>query len=150
MDRLCQYSTIIFAGNVSVLLVVAIMTDYWEYRGFKSDPIVKKLPKNTNTTRIVFPKDTNSYVLLRYFWDAKARSVRDPKFPGTNFEDQPPALLHNYYSLDNVIFNITTWNGTHNVTYIEEATRVHRHEDIIVLFIQYGNLFRDCDSLESK
>ncbi len=66
LDRICQYSTIIFAGNVVVLIIVSITTDYWEFRGFdlKSIRKIDMNPKtNAQKTIIELPgKDMNNYI----------------------------------------------------------------------------------------
>lgn len=148
MDRLCQYSTIIFAGNVSVLLVVAIMTDYWEYRGFKSLAIKTNLPR-TNTTHLIIPQDTDSYFIIRYFWDPRAKS-RPPQFPANISYYEPPALLHRYEHTANVTRTVWAYNGIDNVTVALSRPQTQKLEDDVILFVQYGNLFRDCDNLEGE
>ena len=147
MDRLCQYSTIIYSGNVCVLLIVALSTDYWEYRFFQQRVINISIP-TSNTTQLLRPTDTDTYLLLRYFWDPDRDKFRPPTFPGTEAHYQPPALLHRYYATRTV--NVTYVNSTDNGTYTQQQHQTHKHEDVIVLFTEYGNLFRDCDDLEGR
>jgi hypothetical protein len=149
MDRICQYSTIIFAGNVSVLLIVAISTDYWEYRGFHLASIEPVL-KMSNRTRLIYPADTDSYVLVRYLRDADAdRGTLHPHSANLTIY-QPPGLLRKYYREYEVRKRVTYVSGGNNVT-VERVERIrHRSQDVLALFLQYGNLFRDCDNLEGK
>ena len=63
LDRICQYSTIIFAGNVVVLIIVSVATDYWEYRGFELKKIQKEIGevKKVHKTAIEFPGNVRDY-----------------------------------------------------------------------------------------
>ena len=149
MDRICQYSTIIFSSNVAVLLIVSVITDYWEYRGFDLDRIVSSI-EPTNRTAVTDPGDTNSYIEINYYWDLTAR--RRPPPPGiqkvTHY--QSPALVYKYFYLETYAVNRSRYDRCGNVTEEVTLTHVHRWQDIIVLYTQYGNLFRECDSLEGQ
>ena len=145
MDRICQYSTIIFAGNMSVLLFVSIITDYWEYRGFNIEHIAKGIPKH-NGTKTLSPRDTNTYFLIRHTWAGSARAERMM----TSEHYQPPALLTREYYFRNVSMERVTFNGTDNITEIIWRTETVQYQDTLVLFVEYGNLFRNCDDLEGK
>ena len=48
MLDILQYSTIILAGNLTVLLVISLATDYWEYRGFNKEEIEAKIKAKGN------------------------------------------------------------------------------------------------------
>ena len=125
------------------------MTDYWEYRGFQKDVINASIPKS-NTTHLIFPPDTGTYFMVRYFWDPAVDKIQEPAYPGDRAYYQPPATLHKYYGYETVDIPFLHFNGTHNVTLKVQETRVKRYQDVIVLFQQYGNLFRDCDNLEGE
>ena len=68
LDRICQYSTIIFAGNVAVLIIVSVATDYWEYRGFKLRDIEKEIGrvKKVHKTAIEFPGIIVLFILMQF------------------------------------------------------------------------------------
>ncbi|CAH1795517.1 unnamed protein product [Owenia fusiformis] len=160
MDRLCQYSTIIFAGNITVLLIVAISTDYWEHRYFDFSIINETVSKQRqikadNKTMLLQPRDTRSYFYINY---SRVRLHH----PTTGLENgstyEPPAYMTKVVvdcdapttEAPQVVFPIRTThatilNGT-NVTAPEPQWR--NETGSIYFFSQYGNLFRDCDDLE--
>ena len=149
MDRVCQYSTIIFAGNVVVLLLVALSTDYWRYHGFHTAGLLVKLAKN-DQTKIVQPHDTDTYTIVRYFWDPSQAALPLPSTEANHTYYQPPLLLYRYERFVDEAYIARFSNGTHNVTEIRWRTKIVKMEDVLVIFLQYTNLFRDCDDLESK
>ena len=61
MNQICDYSSLIFALNTTVLLIVALTTDYWEYRGLDMNRIKPKLLELRDVTLFV-PFDTTSYL----------------------------------------------------------------------------------------
>lgn len=150
MDRVCKYSTILFAGNVTVLIVAAITTDYWQHRSFDFDLLIKKIDErnansrlkhqrllphhvHTNRTKHSRPVATDSYLILhhRYIDDI------DPVHPllfhtvAANFSVhyEPPILLQQHF--------IFSSSGQKTVL-----------SDKIYLFREYGSLFRDCLAIE--
>ena len=150
LERICQYSTIIFAGNVTVLLIVAITTDYWEHRGFDRKEIVNRIG-STNRTQVVFPPDTDSYFMIRYNRITRGNVHPEPAdiLRGNETVYQPPAIVHKHFAWH--FENITVVNATNSTPAEYEIRRVKiPTHDAIVLFEQYGNLFRDCDDLEGK
>ena len=161
MDRICQYSTIIFAGNVSVLLIVAISTDYWEYRGFRTADLIPHLKKMHNRLRLVFPSDTSSYFVVKYYWDpppvktsifATTPAPKREKIVAnyTLVYYQPPALLIKKLE-DYIVFEDSIhFDGEKNVTVSMPTKKTRPLEDKLVLYIQYTNLFRECDILEGR
>ena len=149
MDRVCQYSTIIFAGNVSVLLLVSIMTDYWEYRCFKEEDIIKNLPP-ANGTVVTHLKHTNTCFILHHKWYNRTRPnlriPRDQLLSDTYF--QPPAILHKWYYYETKVERRYDVIGQHNVSRDVNVTRRMPYDDYLILYREYGNLFRNCDDLE--
>ena len=75
LDRICQYSTIIFAGNVVVLIIVSVATDYWEYRGIKLKKIQKEIGevKKVHKTAIEFPGNVRDYWFTLSNCDRKSK-----------------------------------------------------------------------------
>ena len=139
MNKLCQFSTIVFAGNVSILLIVSVTTDYWVYRGFQRNSILANV-RQSNTTQFVIPFATESYFAIRYYWRPMAGKDhgKTRRHNHRTLHYQSPAALVNYFYVENV----TSANDT------ETTTRFVKYEDLIVLFVQYGNLFRECHNLE--
>lgn len=137
MVSICKYSTLIFAGNVTVLLIVSMSTDYWEYRGFDMDSLNKTL-RRSNTTTVIIPKDTRSYIKIHHVRTKRTNNPAEA-YPFNVTMYQPPILVHKYYS--------------HNISQLPPDTLDNSSwaaETTIILFVQYGNLFRDCDNLEGK
>lgn len=133
MAKICDYSSLIFTGNITVLLIVAMTTDYWEYRGFDFKRLVKNI-SNFNATKLIIPTDTDSYIQLKY------ESTQSKALPHLHLSVlyQPPVILQKYFYLeDEMRTNTTSKTGRE----ILASTN-------IILFVQYGNLFRDCDALE--
>lgn len=129
MVNLCDYSTVIYAGNVSVLLVIAICTNYWSYREFYNGKI-EELIKSSNQTQLEKPYDTSTYLLIRKtFHDRSAYSTRLPSLTERISIYQPPIII---YKLFEPFLN---------------TTRLIELD--IVVFSHYGNLYKDCDNLES-
>ena len=138
MNKLCQFSTIVFAGNVSILLIVSVTTDYWVYRSFQRNSILSNV-RQSNTTQFVIPFATDSYFAIRYLWRPVAHGgSKLRRHSHRTLHYQPPAAVVNYFYVENV----TSVNDT------ETRTRLVKYEDLIVLFVQYGNLFRECHNLE--
>ncbi|XP_050393543.1 uncharacterized protein LOC126811730 [Patella vulgata] len=124
---ICNYSTIIFSGNILVLLMVAIATDYWEYNGFNFDALLKILPK-MNNVNVFIPRDTRTYLEIVYIKDEPVRYYTGNK-SSTQYFYQPP------------VFATVGPIG-------REKNGVIRVETRIFVFYQYSNLFRDCNDLE--
>ena len=137
IDRICQYSVIILVGNLVVLQIVAIATDYWEYRGFDKKAIVSRV-KKSNRTRIVNPIDTKSYFSIGHLLDDNARFNRLNDYFGNETYYQPPGLIRRYSAPVLIKINKTSY------------TTLKEYADEIFLYEQYGNLFRDCDNLEGR
>ena len=146
MDRICQYSTIIFAGNMSVLLFVSIITDYWEYRGFDVDFLLAQIP-NTNMTKVYSSSTSNTYFRLRQNY--KSGGARASELMTSEYY-QPPALVTKEYYFTNASFERIIFNGTDNVTEVYWELKRVAFRDSVVLFVEYGNLFRNCDDLEGN
>ena len=165
LDKVCQYSTVIFAGNVSVLIIVAVMTDYWEYRDYNTGLIMDTLhqkpesghrdPADTDT-KVWTPEDTESYIMVTHLWsstikssarhnDAVSKYSKLNSFTNTSYYE-PPALLHKQIWLAPPHTN--TSHRLHLNRSVTSHRRTLRTKDKLVLFVQYGNLFRDCDDLE--
>ena len=94
--------------------------------------------------------DTDSYFTIKYTWnDTKLQNVdfsdvENSKQPGLVKQDiyQSPALLKRFYTLSQSKRNSSLH---HHRIINKDGVSV---EDKLVLFCQYGNLFRDCDMLE--
>ncbi|ELT87967.1 hypothetical protein CAPTEDRAFT_224056 [Capitella teleta] len=142
LDRVCSYSTIIFAMNVWVLLVVSIATDYWEYRGFQYADIRKQITPS-NTTQRYHPSTTTSHFVINYFWEPAARSGDLPSSYVEELFDQPPSLVRKIFVRRNV--SLVENFGDVTVGTLVEEKREYREDT--VLYFQHGNLFRDCDDL---
>jgi hypothetical protein len=136
--QICNYSSLIFAGNITVLLIVSMTTDYWEYRSFNQTMLNETLYM-ANQTEFDEPIDTDSYVSLWY--KRKMLPKRKDSFKKEVLY-QPPILVENYFSV------------TTNISESPEKKSADIHSDMlagmVVLFEQYGNLFRDCDALEGN
>ncbi|XP_062607951.1 uncharacterized protein LOC134269761 [Saccostrea cucullata] len=134
--QICNYSSLIFAGNVTVLLIVSMTTDYWEYRSFNQTMLKETLHK-ANQTEFDQPVDTNSYMSL-WYKRKMLPILRDSVKKEILY--QPPVLVENFFS---VTKNISDSNK-------EKSADIHSNmlAGLVVLFEQYGNLFRDCDALE--
>lgn len=142
MVKICNYSSLIFAGNVTVLLIVSMTTDYWEYRGFNSTLLNSTLHKIKNA-EIMVPRDTKSYIQLWY----KRKHIdnvdnEEEEEPLLHQETlyQPPIFVSNFFKNDN----------THIQQKKSSVITSNLEGGMVVLFQQYGNLFRDCDALEGK
>lgn len=135
--QICNYSSLIFAGNVTVLLMVSMTTDYWEYRSFNQTMLKQTLHK-ANQTEFIEPLDTNSYVSLWYKRNLLT-SQRDSVKKEILY--QPPILVENYFVVAQNITDDT-----------QHSADIHSDmlAGMVVLFKQYGNLFRDCDALEGR
>ncbi|XP_063446230.1 uncharacterized protein LOC134725893 isoform X1 [Mytilus trossulus] len=141
MVKICNYSSLIFAGNVTVLLIISMTTDYWEYRGFNSTLLNSTLFQTKNA-EIMLPRDTKSYTLLWY----KRKNIK--KFNNEKKSllqqetlYQPPIFVSNFFRLD-----------TENTSMQKQKSSIITSElegGMVVLFQEYGNLFRDCDALEA-
>ena len=96
--------------------------------------------------------DTDSYFTIKYTWnDTKLQNldfsdVENSKQPGLIKQDiyQSPALLKRFYTLSQSNRNSSL--PQHRIVN-KDGVSV---EDKLVLFCQYGNLFRDCDMLEGN
>ncbi len=143
---------IILASNICVLLIVSVTTDYWEYRGFQQKEIETKVKRCQphNSTTLIDPGDTDSYLQIQYYWNPRAKRQKKPAGTKKVLHYQPPALVYKYYYVRNHTFNVTYYDKDDNYTEQITETRIHRWQDTIILYVQYGNLFRECDSLEGK
>ena len=139
MVQICNYSSLIFAGNITVLLIVSMTTDYWEHRAFNRTMINQTL-FHANFTQIKLPPDTKSYFIIWY----KKSLLKAPVNQYTvETLYQPPMLARNYFQINE---NISSGNGQKHSANIHSTLVA----GMVVLFEQYGNLFRDCDALEGK
>ena len=129
MDKLCQFSTIVFAGNVSILLIVAVTTDYWEYRAFNRTQIIRNVSRAVNTSTVIQPYDTDSYMAIRY--ERRHKPLANVTRIWTELHYESPAAVFDYYK-----------SGSDG--------RKVKYEVVIVLFLEYANLFRECHNLEGK
>lgn len=141
MVKICNYSSLIFAGNVTVLLIVSMTTDYWEYRGFNSTLLNLTL-FHTKSVEIMLPPDTKSYVLL-WYKRKNVHTVNDKHGLALQKETlyEPPIYVKNYFRSDIV-------NDNDNENMQSAMISSNLEAGMIVLFQEYGNLFRDCDALE--
>jgi hypothetical protein len=141
MVKICNYSSLIFAGNVTVLLIVSMTTDYWEYRGFNSTLLNSTLHKIKNA-EIMVPRDTKSYIQVWYKRKHIDRVDNEEEEPLLHQETlyQPPIFVSNFFKNDK----------THLQQKKSSVITSNLEGGMVVLFQQYGNLFRDCDALEGK
>ena len=132
MVQICDYSSLIFAGNTTVLLVLSLTTDYWEYRSFDQEKVTKHV-KISKDAKLVTPYDTESYFQLR--------TVQKEIVDSHEFEEKELLLYHP------PLFVRKRFIGAQNRSgHMRKYMRNVLHE--MTLFLQYGNLFRDCDELE--
>ena len=164
-----------------MLLIVAISTDYWEYRSFNrtyirttfedikrkqeleirdriqeerqgfgliSDTAINQMGIRRNTIGFREPGDTKSFFNVTYYQifppkyeEQEVTSIR--KYNESYY--QPPALLQKMVTL-NITYNAT--NGNITIPGPIDVEKASKH--VIVIFQQYGNLFRDCDDLEGN
>ncbi|XP_033753659.1 uncharacterized protein LOC117337019 [Pecten maximus] len=145
MVQICNYSSLIFAGNVTVLLIVSMTTDYWEYRGFNSTRLNMSL-FGANNTELMRPADTNSYMELwykrKYVYNTMAHYHNETLY-------EPPIFARNFFHKHPQ--DRTNISGPRAVQHgPRRSGNIHEHmkAGVVILFQQYGNLFRDCDALE--
>ena len=139
MDNICQYSTIILSGNLTVLLIVSVTTDYWEYRSFNRTALLKTLLSLKNA-RVIQPRDTKSYVSLDYLLAFRSNEAFDKANLTRRLHYEPPV----YAKLSS--FRKTVSNCS--VVDVDSTEPECQARLFLVFFEQYGNLYRDCDSLE--
>lgn len=138
-------SSLIYTINVTILLIIAISTDYWEYRGFDFVHLFRVV-STSNRTKIIVPRDTNSYLQILYFYPNHFPNSQTAEIPTYNVTFyQSPILVRKYY------FNYTNTPEKYLAT-TEDSYVLDPYLDMceIVIYLQYGNLFRDCEDLESK
>lgn len=133
MAKICDYSSLIFTGNITVLLIVAMTTDYWEYRGFDFKRLIKDI-SSFNATKLIVPTDTDSYIQLKY--ESKQSKALSQLRLSVLY--QPPVILQKYFYLE---------DDKHKNSSNEARKEILATTNVI-LFVQYGNLFRDCEALE--
>lgn len=147
MVQICNYSSLIFAGNVTVLLIVSMTTDYWEYRGFNSTMLNISL-FGANNTELMRPADTNSYMELwykrKFVYNTMARYHNETLY-------EPPIFARNFFHKHGQGKTNNTTPKLPGLNYMRSGN-IHEHmkAGVVILFQQYGNLFRDCDALEGK
>ncbi|ESO87437.1 hypothetical protein LOTGIDRAFT_166585 [Lottia gigantea] len=122
--RICDYSTIIFSGNILVLLMVALATDYWEYNGYDFGTLMEVLPK-MHDVEIYVPRDTRTYIEIVYIQDQTVLNQTNELY---DVYYQPPTFARVDYQPQS--------DGR-----IKKITRIY-------VFYQYSNLFIDCNDLE--
>lgn len=132
--KICDYSSLIFAGNTTVLLIVSLATDYWEYRTFDKTKILETISQSINT-EIVLPFDTDSYFQIKI----SSNSTTDLT------EYANISSYEEYYHAPLFFIRRSYKHLEPNATMMT-AEVVFEFE--LDLFEQYGNLFRDCDALE--
>ncbi|XP_041364276.1 uncharacterized protein LOC121379691 [Gigantopelta aegis] len=121
-----QLSIIDAPGNITVLLIVSILTDHWIYKGFKVENLKAELRRLRGVT-ISVPLDTKSYVEIVFLTEESRRD--DLKLGDVIVHYLPPLYI-----------DIWT-NGSTDAGDAQVVTHV-------VLFQQYGNIYRECDDLE--
>ncbi|CAI9739262.1 XP_014769674.1PREDICTED: uncharacterized protein LOC106868767 [Octopus vulgaris] len=137
-------SSLIYTINVTILLIIAISTDYWEYRGFDFVRLFRVV-STSNRTKIIVPRDTNSYLQILYFYPNHFPNSQTAEIPTYNVTFyQSPILVRKYY------YNYTNTPEKYLAT-TEDSYVLDPHLDMceIVIYLQYGNLFRDCEDLEN-
>ncbi|KAL3856765.1 hypothetical protein ACJMK2_011485 [Sinanodonta woodiana] len=138
MVQICDYSSLIFAGNITVLLILALATDYWEYRSFDKDKVIQEVSE-MNDTFILEPTDTKSYFQIRYICSRKADSGQRLGLTLSESLYHPPIFVKIYRESVNITSDPPKTPGG-SLPYVQYEMEI---------FLQYGNLFRDCDDLES-
>lgn len=133
MVSVCDYSSLIFAGNLTVLMILSLTTDYWEYRTFDRDKILKHM-KTIHSVKVVVPRDTESYIQL-WTEEVEIALLTDVHVP-EQLLYHPPLFVRTVFA--------TVRNASSSEAWLFQI----RHE--ITLFLQHGNLFRDCDELEGN
>lgn len=150
---ICDNGGIIFVGNTTVLLIIALMTDYWEYRGIDRDQVINAIETNNLKTEVVLPFDTNSYIQIRTFSNrTENRTIENFDYCiDTCFSYHAPVFVVKH--LLSVMSNKTSdYNSDEKESIMQRTDHFNasnvlwKHE--INLFNQYGNLFRDCDDIE--
>ncbi|XP_053388592.1 uncharacterized protein LOC128551700, partial [Mercenaria mercenaria] len=132
--KICDYSSLIFTGNTTVLLILALTTDYWEYRTFDKNKIIEMVNDSTGT-QIVLPFDTDSYFQIKILPNLTiATSLSRFSLMKSESHYHAPLFFIRRY------FQGPEMNTSEQNFILEELE--------LDLFEQYGNLFRDCDSLE--
>jgi hypothetical protein len=136
--KICDYSSLIFTGNTCVLLILALTTDYWEYRTFDRKKILQMIQELKWTT-VFLPFDTDSYFQINLLPNVtgKYSPARFSQVKTEAFYHAPLFLVRRYFQLPGNNTNMLTTNN-----------KVEFEEYELDMFEQYGNLFRDCDSLE--
>lgn len=148
MVQICNYSSLIFAGNVTVLLIVSMTTDYWEYRGFNTTALNLTLA-GVNHTELLRPADTTSYIKIWY----KRKYVFSTigKYPNETLYE-PPIFATNFFPGQTSKAHPMMSTNMSKTSPQTQKRSSDIHSDLkagmMVLFWQYGNLFRDCDALE--
>jgi len=136
--EICGHGGLIFVANTTVLLFLALMTDYWEYRTFNVDVVLRTLMKD-KSIEVEVPFDTNSYVRIKIESNTSFRGVQSKKSNTTTIRNRmyqaPAFLVKSTEQKDN-----NSGTNMSNIRVILE----------ISIFKQYGNLFRDCDDVECK
>ncbi|KAL5018311.1 hypothetical protein ScPMuIL_004033 [Solemya velum] len=108
-------------------------TDYWEYRGFDFKRLIKDI-SSFNATKLIVPTDTDSYIQLKY--ESKQSKALSQLRLSVLY--QPPVILQKYFYLE---------DDKHKNSSNEARKEILATTNVI-LFVQYGNLFRDCEALE--
>ena len=127
MVKICNYSTLIISGNITVLLIVSILTDHWIYKGFKIENLKSEF-RRLHGVAINIPLDTKSYIEMVFVTETQKD---DPKTGDVIVHYLPPLYI-----------DIWT-NGSAETGGVQLVTHV-------VLFQQYGNIYRECDDLEGR
>ncbi|XP_046584702.1 uncharacterized protein LOC124291693 [Haliotis rubra] len=126
MVKICNYSTLILSGNTVVLLIVAVTTDYWQYRGFNLDNITNYL-KPLEGVEVNTPDGTSPYKLITTMMS----------MPEKNSSQAAHVAVHYHSPMYVRVFDNGSVDGRGHV---KDVIQVY-------LFSQYGNLFKDCDNL---
>ena len=148
MVHICDYSSLIFAGNTAILLILSLITDYWEYRTFDQDKVFQRA-KQSRSVEFIKPRDTESYIQLRAA--TTENMVRRDFSASRQLLYHPPLFVRTVYTVlvrngsSRVSVNISDGSSLSGDV-SDNVTCDVQHE--ITLFLQHGNLFRDCDELE--
>ncbi|XP_046376882.2 uncharacterized protein LOC124149383 isoform X2 [Haliotis rufescens] len=126
MVAICNYSTLILSGNIVVLLIVAVTTDYWQYRGFNLDNITNYM-KPLEGVDVNIPDGTSPYKVITTMMSKPEKNTSLTNHVAEHYHSPMYVRVFDNGSVD-------------SKGHVKDVVQVF-------LFSQYGNLFRDCDNL---